>query len=314
MAATIATSVIGALCIAAVFAALKSRWLYVIAPRLYLNTPLSDGQIVSLTVTNVGLLAEEDVAVTLRPGCKFELIATSKSTLAVSGKTLSLPKLARAESVNVLLLVEGKSFEPSDIDSVESKATKGKVVETKEKATALWHSVVALPIVLLVLAAPFAFGTLVGSEMGVSAFQYLDEKLELFRQSKQLAGYKHELTEKYVQLSGTLGGAIRDKRIQIEIQEIVRRGDVLTVQLKIANNTKHVLVIEAHLEGPAGRDGPLSWTDSRSGSVALAPTESKLLRLKAYVPESGSVKLIQGSYNFKVPGGEELSVSQMIVF
>jgi hypothetical protein len=66
MLTTIVTTVIGALCIATIFAALKSRWLYVIAPRLHLNTPLSDGQIASLTITNVGLLAEEDVALTIR--------------------------------------------------------------------------------------------------------------------------------------------------------------------------------------------------------------------------------------------------------
>lgn len=314
MLTTIVTSVLGALCIAAIFAALKSRWLYVIAPRLYLNTPLSDGQIVSLTITNVGLLSEEDVALTMRPGCKFELIATSKSTLAVNGKTLSIPKLARAESVNVLLLIEGKSFDQIDIDSIESKGTKGKVVESKEKATALWQSVIALPIVLAILAVPFVFGTFVGSEMRVSALQYLNEKLELFGQSKQLAGYKNELSEKYASVAGTLAGATRDRRLGIEVQEIVRRGDVLAVQIKIANNSKQVVVAEANLEGTSGGRGPLDWTDSRSESFALAPAESKTFRLKVYIPEQDSVKIIHGRYNFKVPGGDELTVSQMITF
>lgn len=314
MLTTILTTVIGALCIAAIFAALKSRWLYVIAPRLYLNTPLSDGQIVSLTISNVGLLAEEDVALTLRPGCKFELIATSKSTLAVSGKTLSLPKLARSESVNVLILVEGKSFDPSDIDSIESKATKGKVVESKEKATALWQSFIALPIVFGLLAVPFVFGTFVGSEMKVSAVQYLNEKLEFFGQSKQLAGYKNQITEKYASMAGGLAGATKDRRIGIDVQEIVRRGEVLSVSIKISNNTKQVIVADANLQGASGSRGPLDWTDSRSDSFALAPTETKLLLLKVYLPEQGSVKLIQGLYNFKIPGGEELTVSQMLTF
>lgn len=311
---TIVTTVVGALCIAAIFAALKSRWLYVIAPRLYLNTPLSDGQIVSLTITNVGLLAEEDVALTLRPVCKFELIATSKSTLAVSGKTLSIPKLARGESVNVLLLVEGKSFDESDIDSIESKAAKGKVVESKEKATALWQNFIALPILLVILAAPFVFGTYVGSETRVSAFQYLNEKFELFGQSKQLAGYKNELTEKYASVAGTLAGATKDRRIGIDILEIVRRGDVLTVSIKISNNLKQVVVAEANLEGTSGGRGPLDWTDSRSDSFALAPMETKSFRLKVYIPEQDSVKLIEGLYTFKILGGEELTVSQMITF
>lgn len=314
MLTTVVTSVVGTLCIAAIFAALKSRWLYVIAPRLYLNTPLSDGQIVSLTITNVGLLSEEDVALTIRPGCKFELIATSKSSLTVTGKTLSIPKLARAESVNVLLLVEGKSFDQSDIDSIESKGTKGKVVESKDKATALWQSIIALPIAAGVLIAPFAFGTVIGSEMRISAFQYVNEKLEVFGQSKQLAGYKNELTEKYIATAGTLAGATRDKRLVIEVREIIRRGDILTVSINVANNSKLVVVADASIEGASGGRGPLSWTDSRSESFALAPAESKSLRLKVYIPEHDSVKLIQGRYSFKVPGGEELTISQMITF
>jgi len=313
MMTTIVTSVIAALCIAAIFAALKSRWLYVIAPRLYLNTPLSDGQIVSLTIANVGLLAEEDVALTLRPGCKFELIATSKSTLAVSGKTLSVPKLAHAESVNVLLLVEGKSFDQSDIDSIESKTTKGKIVESKDKATALWHSFVALPIVLAFLFVPFVFGTYVGSEMRTSAVQYLVEKFEFLGQSKQLAGYKNTLTEKFAPLAGSLWGATNDHRIGIEVQEIVRHGDVLTVSIKLSNSTKEILVAQASLEGTDGH-GPLNWTDSRSDSLALAPMENKLLRLKVFMPERDSVKLVEGTYTFKVPAGEELTVGQLITF
>ncbi|MES2884812.1 MAG: hypothetical protein V4709_08405 [Pseudomonadota bacterium] len=136
---TIITSVVGALCLAGIFAAIKSRWLYVIAPKLYLNTPLSTGQIVQLTIANAGLLPEEDVAITFRSGCNFELIATSKSTLALTGRTLSLPKLSRAESVTVLLLVEGRTFDHADIDSAESKLAKAKVVDSKDKVVAIWQ-------------------------------------------------------------------------------------------------------------------------------------------------------------------------------
>lgn len=314
MLTTIVTTVLGTLCLAAIFAALKSRWLYVIAPRLYLNTPLSDGQIVSLTVTNAGLLAEEDVALTMRPGCRFELIATSKSTLVVTGKTLSIPKLARAESVNVLLLVEGKTFDQSDIDSLESKAAKGKVVESREKATALWQGFIALPIALTVLTVPFVFGTFVGSEMRVSAIQYLNDKFELFGRSKQLAGYKNDLTERYVTVAGSLAGATKDGRIEIDVQEIVRSGDVLTLSINISNNMKQVVIAEADLQSVSGGRGPLGLTDSRSESFALAPAESKSFRLKAYIPEHASVKLIQGRYTFKIPAGDELLVNQMLTF
>lgn len=167
---------------------------------------------------------------------------------------------------------------------------------------------------LVILAVPFVFGTYVGSETRVSAVQYLNEKFELFGQSKQLAGYKNELTEKYTSVAGTLAGATKDRRIGIDLLEIVRRGDVLTVSIKISNNLKQVVVAEANLEGTSGGHGPLDWTDSRSDSFALAPRETKSFRLKVYISEQDSVKLIEGLYTFKIPGGEELTVSQMITF
>ncbi len=225
MLTTVVTSVLGALCVTAVLAAVRSRWLYVIAPKLYLNTPISDGQIISINIFNAGLTAEEDVAVTFRQACKFELIGTSKSTLVVNGKTLSIPKLSKLESITIVLLIEGKAFDPIDIESIESKSTKGKVVESKEKATAMWQHVVVIPLLLLFLAVPFMFGTFIGAEMKVSAFSYINDKLEIFGQSKQLAGFRTSLRE--IRADNKFEGAIKYSRISIETIEVVRRGDVL---------------------------------------------------------------------------------------
>jgi hypothetical protein len=308
----ITTSVIAALCLAAIFAALKSRWLYVIAPKLYLNTPLSDGQIVSLTLINAGLVAEEDVAVTFRPASKFELVATSKSTLAISGKTVSLPKLSRGESVTVLLLFEGKAFAPEDIDSVESKATKGKIVDSKDKVIPLWQHFIVWPLLLIALGLPFLFGTVIGSEMGVSGFGYIDAKLEMFGASKQLAGFKNDVTERYSE--GKLKGAVVSKRLAIEVPEIVRRGDILNVQVKISNNTGQILSVDASIDGTAGGRGPLSFYDSRVDTFAMAPGETKMLKFKVYQPEAASVQLVQGTYRFNAPGGDDLHAAQMISF
>ena len=308
--AGIATTIIAALCLAGILAALKSRWLYVIAPKLYLNTPLSDGQIVSLTLTNAGLLPEEDVALTFRSACKFELVATSKSTLAVSGKTISLPKLSRGESVSVLLLVEGKAFDQADIDSVESKGTKGKVVDSKEKVTALWQHFVVFPLLVAFLAVPFVFGTSVGSATGVSAWQYVNSKLELIGESKQLAGFKSQLQEDYS--AGKLASALKDGRLAIDVREIVRRGDILTITIRISNGTGDILSVDASVDGTAGGRGPLDFSDSRADTFAMTPGEAKTLRFKVFQPEALSVQLLQGSYRFKVPSGGNLSVSQTI--
>lgn len=312
MIVAIITSVLGALIIVAVLAAIKSRWLYVIAPKLYLNTPISDGQIVSLNILNAGLMAEEDVAITFRPACKFELIATSKSTLVINGKTISIPKLSKLESITILLLIEGKAFDPVDIESVESKFIKGKVVESKEKATALWQQIIVLPFLLLILALPFVFGTMVGADMRVSAISYLNEKFELIGQSKQLAGFKTSLRE--VQADEKFKGAIKDSRISIETIEVVRRGDVLTISTSLSNNTKEPLITEGSLKSSAGDKGPLSFWDGRVESFALSPGEKKIVKLKAFLPESLSAKIIENTFSFENMSGASIRTSQMMEF
>lgn len=308
----IITTVLGALSIAAIFAAIKSRWLYVVAPKLYLNTPISDGQIVSIDIYNAGLTAEEDVAITFRQACKFELIGTSKSTLAVNGKTLSVPKLSRLESITVVLLIEGKAFDPIDIESVESKSTKGKVVESKEKATAIWQNFIALPILLLFLTIPFVFGTYVGAEADTSALGYINDKLEIFGKSKQLAGYKSSIRE--TSADNVFKNALKDSRVSIEVVEIVRRGEIITINTKIGNNMSEPLLIEAYLKTSAGDKGPLSFWDGRVESFALAPKESRIIKQRAFLPEGLSSKFVDNRISFETITGSSLGISHVMQF
>ena len=296
----------------AILALIKSRWIYVIAPKLYLNTPISDGQIVSLTIFNAGLTVEEDVAISLRPACKFELIATSKSTLAVNGKTISIPKLSRLETITVLLLIEGKAFDPVDIESIESKSTKGKVVESKDKATAPWQSIVVLPILLLILALPFVIGTYVGAETNVSVIQYINDKFELIGPSKQLAGFK--ITSREINGDGKLARALKNSQITMEFPEVIRRGDVLKIIIRITNNTKEPLMTEGYLNSSAGDRGPLDFWDSRVQTFALAPSEKKSVALKVFLPESISVKVVGSQFSFNNLAGESINTLQTIEF
>jgi len=309
---TVITSVIGALCVAGIIGAIKSRWLYVIAPKLYLNTPISDGQIISFSIFNAGLLAEEDVAITFRQACKFELIGTSKSTLVVNGKTLSIPKLSRLESITVVLLIEGKAFDPIDIESIESKLTKGKIVESKEKATAFWQGIVAFPVVILSMLVPFIFGTYVGADMKVSAFGYINEKIEFLGQSKQLAGFKTSLRE--IGADKKFEHAIKDSKLSIEIMEVVRRGEILTITTKLSNNTNEPLFIEGALDSSAGDSGALDFWDARVERFALASHESKAVKQKAFLPDSLSVKVIVNRFSFENLNGESIIVSQSMEF
>jgi hypothetical protein len=309
---TVATSVFAAISIALIFAAFKSRWLYLIAPKLYLNTPISDGQIVSLTLFNAGLLSEEDIAISMRPGCKFELIATSKSTLAVKGKTISVPKLARLETITILILVEGKSFDPSDIESVESKATKGKVIEKKEHANSAWQTILILPILLMGLVLPFVFGMSVGVTSRVTPWQYISEKLEVIGPSVQLAGFKTTIRE--IHADKPLAGAMKDSRISLEVLEVIRRGDVLNIELSLSNMSKVTLMTEGYIRGAAATSGTVDFWDSRFKEFGIAPNEKKRVRMKAYLPDSESVKLLDTRVSFESLTGDSLRASVLLEF
>lgn len=312
MITTIITTVLGALAVAGVFALIKSRWLYVIAPKLYLNTPISDGQIVSLTVFNAGLLAEDDVVISLRPACKFELIATSKSSLTIKDKIISIPKLSRLETVTVLLLVEGKAFDQSDIDSVESKQTVGRIVEKKEQAAAAWQQVIVVPVLLVTLSLPFLFGTVIGADMKMSMFKYVSEQWEMIGPSKQLAGYKN--TYRQSSGSGVLTAAVEKSLVVVQIQEIVRRGETLSFAVELKNNLDVPVMAEGYLKSSAGERGSVDYWDTRSESLAIAPKDSVLIKLKTYLPERISVKMVEMSFNFQVADGDSITASQFLEF
>jgi len=303
------TSVLATLMIAGIMTWIKGRRLYVIVPKLYLTTTLSDGQIVSLTLINCGFLPEEDVALTFRSSCKFELLGTSKSTLTVNGHTLSLPKLTRNESVSVLLLFENSKFDEADVESVESKGTKGKVVDSKEKASSVGQALGIWLLLIMFLGIPFFFGTFVGSEMKVSAWDYITEKLELMENSKQLAGYKIQSKEIYG--SGQLKGALDRGKIKIEISEIVRRSNILYINYGVTNNTKDVLLDEAWFDGMAG-DGPLSYKDRQIENFGIPPERNKSSIVKVYKPETDELHLIKVRAVFQNSHFDSLRIEQVI--
>ncbi|BFM20492.1 hypothetical protein [Gilvimarinus japonicus] len=307
----IITTVFCTICVAAIFALIKSRWLYIIAPKLYLYTPISDGQIVTLTVYNAGLLAEEDIAITLRPNCKYELIATSKSTITINGQTISINKLSRLETLEIVLLFEGSKFDHSDIESIESKSNKGKVVEKKEQASAPWQSIVGVIAIVLFLFFPFIFGTYVGSKTKTSAVEYITYKLDFFGTTKELANFKEKLKETHG--LGGLKGGIEKKYIKIGVSEIVRRGDVLDVFIKIENKYKGPLIVDGYLETTAG-DGPLGFSEHRVDTFGMPARGIDTVMLKAYLPEALPVKLIDIKFVFKNTEGDQLGTSQILEF
>jgi len=313
MLATIFTSVIGGLLLAGILAALKTHWLYLIVPKPYLATPLSSGQVISLDITNAGFLTEEAIKIRFNPACRCELVATSRSAVTLSNNTISVPRLARFESATILVLVEGRPFETTDIETVEAESGRGRIVAKKEKAVPLWQYFVVPPLFFAIMGLCFAFGTVLGRDLGYSAFDYLTLRLESFGPSKQLAGFKIEEKQPYSSIAGALSNVIRDGKIGLRIDEIVRRGDNLDIEFTVSNNTSQTLILEASVTSSAADAGPLDFWEKRVKETFIAAGAKKSRHIRAYLPESSVPKMVFLTYRLKLVD-DSTTVEQVITF
>ncbi len=280
----IVTSATAALVVVCVVAIAKSRWLYLVVPKLYFETPLSKGHVVTMTLANGGFRTEEDVHVTLKKTCTYELLASSKSGTSLAQGVLRIPRISRFEKVTALILAEGKTFEHSDIESVESKDTTGKVVEKPEQVSNLRDQAMMWPILALLLGGPFIVGTLVGKYEGMWAWDYVVKATESFTPSKQLAGFRTEV-------GGVQGGAratklIKSGEVTHRIKEIVRRGDILEFRVVFMNRSAGFVLMSVDSKGPASAKGPLGYDDRRIADLFVGPGLEAEGTLKAFMPES----------------------------
>ena len=307
----IAKYVIGALIVFGITRFFQSHWLYIIVPKLWLNTPLSDGLIATIELYNAGFSSEEDVTITIRKGCKFELIAKSKSTLVVQDNILTVPKLSKFERVTIHLLIEDKSFQEAFVESVESKGTKGRVVDRKENATGPWGAFFGLPLVLLFLIVPFSFGTVVGSEMKTSAWDYVDKKL-FPPVTKELGRFETNLEERYS--LGKLEGALKAKRITVELAQAVREGDIITLTYKISSAYGSPLFVGGRVESSGGKEVSSLLTDTYMSNAALVSGEDKTVQFKVYLPENTKIKIVKASFDFETVEGARSNAIHMTTF
>ena len=224
-----------------------------------------------------------------------------------------MPRISRFETLTLLLLVEGKTFEVSDVEAVESKGTTGKVVQKEEQVSSPWQHLVILPIFLIVLLVPFSFGTWLGKEIQASAIDYLVGLFDPLTPSKQLAGYKVEAEELHPLIAGQLAKATFDGRISLRFSEILRRGDILHMTLIVANNTKQTLIVDVSAKSSASERGPLGFGESRVDDAFIGAGAERALRIKTFLPETSSPRVVVLEYRFNL-GRDSSTLQQTITF
>lgn len=113
-----------------VLAGFKSKQLYLVIPRLFAFSALTDkGTIIEMQVFNKGRSSEEDVHIDLPPNITYELIAADLSNATVDKFAVVLPRIPPLSEASVIVLAEAK-IEPSSTNiKISSKSTKGYVLK-----------------------------------------------------------------------------------------------------------------------------------------------------------------------------------------
>ena len=122
-------SVAASLLAAWVLAGFKLKQLYLVVPRLFAFSALTDkGTIIELQVFNRGRSSEEDVHIDLPPNISYELIAADLSNASIDRFAVILPRIPPLSEASVIVLAEAKTEPSASNIKISSRTTKGQVL------------------------------------------------------------------------------------------------------------------------------------------------------------------------------------------
>jgi hypothetical protein len=128
---TILYALMGGLVLAGLLGWIRKPRLVVHVPRLFSHSKISDqGQIVEISIMNLGFKTEESVELSLNPALKYELVGSNNPDVTMAANKLAVPRIGSSDDCSVLLQVEKGVFSAADVVTCLSKETKA-VVTTK---------------------------------------------------------------------------------------------------------------------------------------------------------------------------------------
>lgn len=297
---TVVSSFIAAIVIAAFFAILKTRWLYVVLPKSHLNTPFSKGHVALLTFHSHGFRTEESIEFLIRTTCRCELLATSKANVTLVDNKLTISRITRFQSITVVLLAEGKPLEKDDIDTFESKETVGKIVEKKEQLNSVAQQLIVWPLLLLLLGLPFAVGTYFGKHQQQNVFEIASELVET--QPIPITGFKLERGNLRNLLQEPFAKELKSAGFPATITAVGRRGSQLIIEVSVANPFKRELEISFTGKSAAGDTEVMSFTKRHVSDFIVFPNEVKRKSIEIFLPESFENKIFFVDFRIDIAG------------
>lgn len=235
--------IIGGLIVAGLVSLIKMRRLYLLRPRKFIYSNLSEpGQIIELTVLNYSLKTEDNIEIHLNPNFGYRLIAYNSGDVTINDSTIKIPRLSPEDELTVIILTDGNGheFTDSDIVSASSKEIKAKVIEKIEELlppTKKTAQFVAGFVALLALIMGFAWFV----THSVGSLTTKSEKLGEIYPGWEISSYYIDSKFSEYYKNGELPARFVVKE---------RKGKIAIVEVEYINNTDSLVEYYTNFSGP----------------------------------------------------------------
>lgn len=279
---TIVLTIIGGLVVAGLLGWIKRPRLVVLVPRMFSYSQITDrGHLVEISVFNRGFKTEEEIDVTLNHTLSYEIIGSNSQDVTVNNNKLHIARIGPSDEVTVLLLVEKGMFKPDDITQCLSKESKGKTVSKLEEVSptgpqriGLVAGLVGLP--LLLYAGTFGVDYLLARVDQPVVASAKDDSPTV-----SIQGWK--IPRAYVKGSSSLFRSFTDGKIAATISPISRKGDWVSVPVKLTNSTDKVLKFNVSMTTAASSTRLKSY-ELTTGEFILVPGKSEERVVRVIIP------------------------------
>ncbi len=283
---TIVLTVIGGLIVAGLIGWIKRPRLVVLVPRMFTYSQITDrGHLVELSVFNRGFKTEEAIDVTLNHMLSYEMIGSNSQDVTVKGNKLHITRIGPSDEVTTLLLVEKGAFKPDDIVQCLSKETKGKTVSKLEEVSPTGPQRIGLVAGLIGIPFLLYAGTLGIDYLFTIARQTSTTVAADASRVVEVKGWK--IRRFYETTSRGLFKSFSEGKIAAVISPISRKGDWVSVPIRLTNSTEKVLKISVSMTTAASAQKLKSYELS-TGEIVLVPGKSEERVVRVIVPASAT--------------------------
>lgn len=303
-------TVIGGLLLAALLGWIRRPRLVVLVPRSFAYSQLTDrGQIVEISVFNRGFKTEEAVDVVLNPRLRYEIVGANAQDIQLNKNKIEIRRIAPSDEATLLLIVEDGVFKADDITHIVSKETKGRTVSKLEEVPPTGAQRIAL--VSIFIAVPIAL---------YGFIQSLDYIAETAAVGKFIAAVDPETVDLHnwtvpsytKRTSNHLFLAFEQGKIVVIVLSPTRKGDIVSIPLKIQNSTERNLKFSAAMTTTSSEKQGASFERGVS-DVIVVPGQTEERTIRVVAPEkttNPADRIVFIEANIQTMDGEMLVLKQ----